>query len=245
LTACIDSEGSFSCTDCPEFHTGTGLTGCEYQNQCGSNNGGCDALVACTDTDHARLCDPCPEGYHGSGYAECNDVNECDSYNGGCDALTVCINSVGSSSCTPCPSDYVGTGLTGCISAITQVDVRVKYDQLHREIGLQCPFSGQLIAVITSATYGCADHSVADLDYIAQVEEPCVAHKACLLDGETLFAPLACHDGTSGLFTVYYECATGPDVFTGPILDVVESRVEKLEKVGTNFRRCLEGNVFC
>ncbi len=72
---------------------------CTDVDECGTNNGGCDALVTCNNTLGSHTCGGCPAGYNGGGAAGCMDIDECAINNGGCAADANCVNSAGAFAC--------------------------------------------------------------------------------------------------------------------------------------------------
>ncbi|KAK3273214.1 hypothetical protein CYMTET_18539 [Cymbomonas tetramitiformis] len=126
LTSCVNSIGSFTCTDCPPGTSGTGLQGCSDDDECLVNNGGCDFIVDCINVLGSFACGDCPAGYSGDGYTGCVDIDECQAADGGgCDALTTCVNKPGTSTCSACPWGYSGSGLLslgGCKYAMSCED---------------------------------------------------------------------------------------------------------------------------
>jgi hypothetical protein len=84
------------------------------ENECLTENGGCDPLSTCTPSVGGHACGACPAGYSGDGAAGCTDVDECATNNGGCDAHAACTNTAGGYTCGACPTGYSGDGATGC-----------------------------------------------------------------------------------------------------------------------------------
>lgn len=108
--ACTNTEGSFSCGECPTGFSGNGQTGCSDINECDTSNGRCDPLTTCTNTVGSRTCGSCPAGYEGDGRSGCQDLDECSTNNGGCPAGQNCTNVPGSRMCSTCPTGYVSVG---------------------------------------------------------------------------------------------------------------------------------------
>jgi hypothetical protein len=84
------------------------------ENECLTDNGGCDPLSACTPSVGGHACGGCPSGYSGDGNTGCTDLDECATNNGGCDSHVTCTNTAGGHTCGGCPSGYYGNGETGC-----------------------------------------------------------------------------------------------------------------------------------
>lgn len=84
------------------------------ENECLTDNGGCDPHSACAPSVGGHTCGACPAGYTGDGATGCLDIDECATNSAGCDPLTVCTNSEGAHACSACPAGYSGDGATGC-----------------------------------------------------------------------------------------------------------------------------------
>jgi len=110
LTQCINTPGSYKCTDCPKGYTGTGLTGCIDINECATKNAGCASAAVCTNTPGSFTC-ACPDGYVGDGVKKCDAINGCQTNNGGCDAKfgKCTMTGPGTTSCA-CIPGYSGDG---------------------------------------------------------------------------------------------------------------------------------------
>jgi len=113
LTNCTNTIGSYYCSPCPDYYTGTGKTGCTW-DACGW--GACSPLVSCNEDMQTKTfqCGACPTGYTGNG-TNCTDIDECLNPKS-CDPLTNCTNTPGGYLCGNCPKGYTGNGKTGCSS---------------------------------------------------------------------------------------------------------------------------------
>ena len=117
LTACVNSPGSWGCTECPSGYKGSGQTGCKPETTCEDDNGGCfyDATIAttCDDTAAPVVCGPCPQGYEGTGDTACRDIDGCAT--DPCFPGVVCsdVSAPGlGNTCGTCPEGYHGDGTT-------------------------------------------------------------------------------------------------------------------------------------
>ena len=59
-------SASTEAVSCPAGASGDGETGCDDDNECSIDNGGCDPLTVCNDKPGTRTCGACPAGYSGS-----------------------------------------------------------------------------------------------------------------------------------------------------------------------------------
>jgi hypothetical protein len=84
------------------------------EDECRTDNGGCDPLSVCTPSVGGHVCGACPFGYSGDGATGCADVDECATNNGACDPHVTCTNTAGGHTCGRCPAGYSGDGDTGC-----------------------------------------------------------------------------------------------------------------------------------
>eukprot|EP00808_Paulinella_micropora_P004064 g39888.t1 len=115
---CMNTVGSYVCTDCPLGYLNQGQGACLDINECATDNGGCGHQVVCRNVPGNWSCSPreCYAGYAWNDTAGgCADVNECLIGRGACDALTTCTNTIGSFLCSACPGGYAGAGVTGCV----------------------------------------------------------------------------------------------------------------------------------
>jgi len=110
---CTNSDGGFSCGECPSGYRTNGSTDCADIDECVSNHGGCSANATCTNYAGSSSC-TCRSGFTGSGKT-CNDVDECATNRGGCDALRACLNSIGGYACGACPSGYDDVDGLDCV----------------------------------------------------------------------------------------------------------------------------------
>ena len=55
VSACTNTDGGFSCGECPAGYSGTGDTGCVDIDECASNNGGCSVDEACVNNVGAAV----------------------------------------------------------------------------------------------------------------------------------------------------------------------------------------------
>eukprot|EP01043_Picozoa_sp_COSAG02_P041271 COSAG02_NODE_3406_length_6793_cov_7.881237_6_plen_1278_part_01 len=121
LTTCINLEGSFTCSPCPDGYTGDGITGCVDTNECHLDDqfgslltfyersfstiadatqrlnalaGDHVASDTCSSTRQQALTDMLPE----------------EEYEGACDDMSVCFNRPGTFECGRCPAGYAGNG---------------------------------------------------------------------------------------------------------------------------------------
>jgi len=206
LQDCLNTIGSFECGPCPEYYVNK--PPCTYENQCGGNNGGCNSRSDCVDTGKGRICTDCHDGYEGDGYGDCPDKNECLINNGGCDKNSVCQNTDGSRTCGPCPTGFAGNGESGCKETETRVDINVNYDHLHRTVTLKCPFVGQIIKVVTTATYGCRDQPMeSDTDFMMAAEQA-AGHTEYTFDAPPV-GQITCVDKSNGRLLISYLCVNG------------------------------------
>ncbi|KAK3272664.1 hypothetical protein CYMTET_19055 [Cymbomonas tetramitiformis] len=105
------------CLGCPTGFEGNG-THCKDEDECHTDNGGCDARTTCSNLYGSRSCGLCPQGFTGNGAPEmggCVDTDECSVSNGGCDFRSICFNEPGGFYCGDCPSGFSGTGDTECV----------------------------------------------------------------------------------------------------------------------------------
>ena len=134
-TSCVNTEGGYDCTPCPEGTRGDPKVSCVTVTSCEENNGGCsmDPLVDCIQPspEEDPTCGPCPEGYSGSGDTACVDIDACSpDYppNGGaapCFPGVVCTDAPPPSlehSCGACPVGYSGDG-AACSLCDTSVQI--------------------------------------------------------------------------------------------------------------------------
>ncbi len=84
------------------------------ENECLTDNGGCDPHSACAPSVGGHTCGACPAGYTGDGATGCSDIDECATNNGRCDPHAVCTNTEGGHKCGACPAGYSGDDATGC-----------------------------------------------------------------------------------------------------------------------------------
>ncbi len=112
LAGCENTQGSFTCGDCPEGYTGGGSTGCIDVDECLIDQGGCDPLTTCSNNTGSFACSACPAGFVGTGRAGCADRDECQFANGGCTQL--CVNDVGAYTCRCQPGFALGPDGRSC-----------------------------------------------------------------------------------------------------------------------------------
>jgi hypothetical protein len=144
LTTCVNSPGSWGCTDCPLGYKGSGQTGCKPETTCEEDNGGCyyDDLITTTCDDSAApvVCGPCPEGYEGSGDTSCKDIDGCagDPCFPGVECSDVRAPGVGHT-CAACPEGYHGDGTTCtlCTLAVELTDSTASNGVMRRSAANQ------------------------------------------------------------------------------------------------------------
>lgn len=115
---CTDTSVAFTCS-CPSGYVGTGRgdDGCEDENECTTDNGGCDTdpMATCEDQEGAPRTCACPSGYSGTGIGAdgCVMGDPCLTNNGGCDTepRASCTNNPGAAPTCACPQYYEGTGV--------------------------------------------------------------------------------------------------------------------------------------
>uniref|UniRef100_A0A4W3K7X0 Cubilin n=1 Tax=Callorhinchus milii TaxID=7868 RepID=A0A4W3K7X0_CALMI len=117
---CTNTEGSYSCGDCPAGWRGNGHS-CQDVNECETSNGGCsqDPMVLCLNTMGSFHCGSCPPGYEGDGKV-CTTFDICSVNNGGCAPNASCTPNAGNNFPTcQCPPELIGNGYgpNGCIPA--------------------------------------------------------------------------------------------------------------------------------
>jgi Calcium-binding EGF domain/EGF domain len=111
LTTCTNTDGSFTCGECPGGYTGTGYSGCVDIDECATESDACSELVTCGNTAGAYQCGDCPSGYTGDGFT-CTDVDECALGTAACSVLVTCNNTEGAYTCGTCPEGYAGDGVS-------------------------------------------------------------------------------------------------------------------------------------
>jgi hypothetical protein len=67
----MNREGTSECGPCPFGYSGDGKDGCNDEDECKKNNGGCDPKAKCINTPGSRECSICPKGFTGSGDTKC------------------------------------------------------------------------------------------------------------------------------------------------------------------------------
>ena len=72
LVTCTNTDGGFTCGDCPDGYTGDGIS-CTDIDECAENTDNCDTNATCSNTDGSFSCD-CNDGYIGDGLT-CVDEN--------------------------------------------------------------------------------------------------------------------------------------------------------------------------
>ncbi|KAK3232840.1 hypothetical protein CYMTET_56831, partial [Cymbomonas tetramitiformis] len=130
LTACVNTNGSHTCTHCPDGYRGTGISGCrQITTACQNQNGGCDPLTACTEPSAdageaaAPVCGSCPAGYVGTSAEGCVEHDGC-AWTGvgpppcflGVECADVAPPGLGRV-CGACPAGYLGNGVTCVVDA--------------------------------------------------------------------------------------------------------------------------------
>jgi len=68
---CINNKGTVTCGECPAGYVNDGEKGCKDEDECASNNGGCDSKRKCTNTVGSFKCEDCPCGYVNDGAKGC------------------------------------------------------------------------------------------------------------------------------------------------------------------------------
>ena len=105
---CINTDGSFRCTDNERGFSDNGLT-CEDFDECAAGTHNCRDHSTCKNTAGSFEC-PCNPGFFEGTDSACRDSNECsvatDNY---CTSNATCINTVGSFQCV-CNAGYTGNG---------------------------------------------------------------------------------------------------------------------------------------
>ncbi len=117
LVSCTNTDGGFTCGDCPSGYTGDGTAGCLDIDECADGTDDCAAVGGvCTNNGGGFDC-ACDTGFTGDGLT-CTDDDECNLGTDNCSVDADCTNSVGSFECT-CIPGYAGDGVTCVLMTLT------------------------------------------------------------------------------------------------------------------------------
>eukprot|EP01043_Picozoa_sp_COSAG02_P014699 COSAG02_NODE_610_length_19566_cov_39.049622_14_plen_2310_part_01 len=119
LTTCINLEGSFTCSPCPDGYTGNGITGCVDINECHLDDQ-FGSLMKFYERSFSTLADAtmrlntltgdhvASEVCSSARQAALTDLLPDQEYEGACDDMSVCFNRPGTFECGQCPDGYTG-----------------------------------------------------------------------------------------------------------------------------------------
>jgi len=119
---CVNTEGSYYCTNCSAGYTNVGPYGCMDINECSNatlNQCSTSPLRQCVNTNGSYYCGPCPAGYTETGIYNCMAIDYCaNSTSNNCskNPIRVCISQVPGYICSDCPNGYSNSGNYSCVA---------------------------------------------------------------------------------------------------------------------------------